>query len=128
MLDWENMVPSKKKVLVADDEPGILRVLGIKLRLAGYEVMTALSGREALELLESSLPDIMLLDIIMPDTDGFQVLEKLRATSALPVIAFSARPDNAKKALELGANDFVAKPFDVEDVARRIKKILVSRS
>ena len=114
----------RKRVLVVDDEPPILRILGIKLRVSGYEVITALNGREALELVNSASPDIMLLDIIMPGMDGFQVLRKLRTYSSLPVIAFSARPENAEEALRLGANDFLAKPFDVDDLVMRVRKIL----
>jgi DNA-binding response OmpR family regulator len=122
------MGQAKKKVLIVDDEPGIIRILGIKLRISGYEVMTAFNGERALELVESGNPDIMLLDIIMPGKDGFQVLQTLRSTCELPVIAFSARSENAQKALELGANDFVSKPFDVDTLITKVRKILVKTS
>lgn len=118
------MSQAKKKVLIVDDEPGIIKILGIKLRVSGYEVITAHNGEIALELVDSDNPDIMLLDIIMPGRDGFQVLEKLRNSSSLPVIAFSARPENAKKALELGAHEFVSKPFDIDTLLTKIRKIL----
>ena len=112
---------SKKKVLLVDDERAILRVIGIKLRISGFDVLTASGGQEALDLVKTNSPDIILLDVIMPGIDGFEVLEKLRTFSELPVIVFSARPDNAQKALSLGANDFLAKPFDVEDMVKRIE-------
>jgi len=83
--------------------------------------VTASSGEEALALVRSARPDLMLLDVIMPGMDGFQVLEKVRAASDLPVIVFSARPENGEKALSLGANDFLAKPMDVDEMVRRIQ-------
>jgi len=112
---------AKKKVLIVDDERAILTVLGIKLKVSGYDVVTASSGEEALALVRSARPDLMLLDVIMPGMDGFQVLEKVRAASDLPVIVFSARPENGEKALSLGANDFLAKPMDVDEMVRRIQ-------
>jgi len=69
----------------------------------------------------------MLLDIVMPEMDGFQVLERLRVFSRLPVIAFSARSENGPKAIELGANDFLTKPFKVDDIVMRVKGILGDR-
>jgi two-component system KDP operon response regulator KdpE len=77
-----------------------------------------------LEIAETQNPDLMLLDIVMPDMDGFQVLERLRSFSKLPVIAFSARSESGPKALGLGANSFVAKPFKVDDIVVRVKMIL----
>lgn len=115
---------AKKKVLIVDDEQALLRILSIKLRVSGYDVLTALGGEQALALISSEHPDIMLLDVIMPGKDGFYVLEELRAKSDTPVIVFSARADNAAKALSLGASDFVAKPFDVDDLVKRIEKAL----
>ncbi len=115
---------SKKRVLVVDDELAILKVLNIKLKISGFEVITASGGQEALDKVESGKPDLMLLDVIMPGVDGFEVLEKLRTYSALPVIVFSARPENAQKALSLGANDFLAKPLDVNDMVTRIEGLL----
>ena len=114
----------KKKVLLVDDERAILKVLSIKLRISGYDVVTAPGGQEALDLVKSECPDIMLLDVIMPGIDGFGVLEKLRTFSELPVIVFSARPENAQNALTLGANDFMAKPLDVDDMVKRMETLL----
>jgi DNA-binding response OmpR family regulator len=114
----------KKRVLLVDDERSILKVLSIKLRISGYDVVTASSGKEALDVIGSACPDVMLLDVIMPGMDGFKVLEKIRTSSELPIIVFSARPENAQKALSLGANDFLAKPLDVDDMIKRIEQLL----
>ncbi len=115
---------TKRTILLVDDEQAILRVLSIKLRVSGYDVITARDGEEALNLIDSAKPDLMILDIIMPNVDGFQVLERLRARSDLPVIAFSARPENGRKALKHGITEFVPKPFDVDDLIRRIDRAL----
>lgn len=122
------MAQVKKKVLVVDDERHIINILSIKLRVSGYDVLTALDGRVALELVDSGHPDIMLLDIIMPGMDGFEALKKLRTFSDMPVIVLSARPENRQEALKLGANDFMAKPFDVDDLVARIQKTLNHRN
>jgi DNA-binding response OmpR family regulator len=114
----------KRRVLVVDDEPAILRVLSIKLRISGYDVVTASGGREALDLIDSEYPDVMLLDVVMPGVDGFEVLQKVRAVSDLPVIVFSARPENVHKALGLGANDFLSKPLDVDDLVKRTETLM----
>ena len=116
----------KKKinVLVVDDHPKVLRFVEIDLKLRGFEVVTTTSGKEALELVKSAEPDIMLLDIIMPGMNGFEVLQKLRNFTDLPVIAFSASPSNQDSAMHLGANDFMPKPFDTDQMASRIKKLL----
>lgn len=115
---------AKKKILLVDDERAILKVLSIKLRISGYDVVTAPDGQEALDLVKSESPDIMLLDVIMPGIDGFGVLERLRTFSELPVIVFSARTENAQKALSLGANHFITKPLDVDDLVKRIEILL----
>jgi DNA-binding response OmpR family regulator len=115
---------NKKRIFVVDDERAIVKILGIKLRVSGYEVITASKGPDALELIDSAQPDIVLLDVIMPGMDGFGVLRELRTRSALPVIVFSARAENGQKALSLGADDFLAKPFDVDDLVKRIEMML----
>ena len=114
----------KRLVLVVDDHPKVLRFIEIDLKLRGFEVITTTSGEEALELVRSRKPDIMLLDIIMPGIDGLEVLKQLRAFSQLPVIAVSASPGERDNAMRLGAGDFVTKPFHPDDMARRIKMAL----
>jgi len=120
------METEKKKqcVLVVDDHPKVLRFIEIDLKIRGFEVITTTSGSQALELVESARPDIMLLDIVMPGMDGFEVLKRLRHFTQLPVIAFSASPENYHDAMRLGANDFVAKPFQPDEMAGKIKSCL----
>jgi two-component system KDP operon response regulator KdpE len=118
---------TKKKrqcVLVVDDHPKVLRFIEIDLKLRGFEVITTSSGSEALELVKSAKPDIMLLDIIMPGMDGFEVLRKLRDFTRLPVIAFSASPGNYHEAMRLGANDFMPKPFQPDEMVSKIKALI----
>jgi two-component system KDP operon response regulator KdpE len=117
-------LPCKKRVLIVDDEPRIGKILCLKLRLGGFECISVTTGSEALAVAQKQSPDLMLLDIVMPGMDGFQVLEKLRAFSRLPVIAFSAKSENGPRALELGADAFLAKPFDVDDLVRRTQRML----
>jgi len=115
---------SKKKILIVDDEQAILKFLIIKFKISGYDVLAATSGEQAMSLLHESAPDILLLDILMPGMDGFAVLESLRSYSHLPVIAFSARQENQQKALEMGANDFMCKPFNLDDMIKRVARLL----
>jgi DNA-binding response OmpR family regulator len=114
----------KKKILIVDDEQAILKFLVIKFKISGYDVETALSGEQALEVFGESSPDILLLDILMPGMDGFTVLRNIRRHSRLPVIAFSARQENEQKAMELGANDFVCKPFNLDEMIKRVKRLV----
>ena len=116
----------KKKILVVDDEAAILRIIGTSLRLMGYDVVTCGSGSEALNLRESEKPDVMLLDVFMPGMDGLKVLEKLRQESKMPVILFSAHSSSREDALRLGANDFIAKPFTPDQIAKKISLVLSS--
>ena len=118
---------SRVCVLVVDDDVKILRFIRSSLTLAGNVVITTTSGEEALELLDSGKPDIMLLDIVMPVMDGFEVLRRVRAVSELPVIASSAHVSAAEEALRLGANDFLAKPFIPDELVKRIKTLLNHR-
>lgn len=115
---------TRTKVLLVDDEPHIGKVFGLKLRLTGYDVLITTSGAEAIELVRAEKPDIMLLDILMPGVTGFEVLEKVRAFSSVPVVVFTARPEYSKKAMTMGANDTIDKPFDPERLIEKIKKVL----
>ena len=114
----------KKRVLVVDDHSKVLKFIEIDLKLRGFEVFCAGSGEQALKLIDSAKPDIILLDMVMPEKDGFEVLRELRTFSKIPVIAFSASPGNQDPALRAGANDFMHKPFNPEDMARKINTLL----
>lgn len=117
---------SKKRILIVDDEPRIVKLLALKLRLCGYDIVTAASGPEALEKIRQESPDLVVLDIIMPGMDGLEVIRQVRGFSAIPVIVITARPDNIAKALALGADDGIPKPFNPDRLADRIKAALSS--
>lgn len=119
-----NNPPKKLRVLVVDDQPMVLKFIAIDLKLHGYDVIAVSSGEEALELVKSANPDIMLLDIIMPGIDGFEVLRQLRSFSRIPVITFSASASNYHDAIRLGANDFITKPFQPEEMEKRIAALI----
>ena len=112
------------KILVVDSEPRILRFLCLRLRGSGYEVISSTRGDEAIELARSARPDMVLLAMIMPGMDGFEVLQKIRYFSSVPIIAMSRVLENADKAMSLGANGFVAKPFDLDSLVSRIVSLL----
>lgn len=114
----------KALVLVVDDDIRILNFLRPSLRLAGYKVITTTSGEEAFKLIDAEKPDVILLDILMSPMDGFEVLKRLRTFSQLPVIAVSAHTSVAEKAVSLGANDFLGKPFRPDELFKRIKAVL----
>jgi len=114
----------RKRILVVDDEPGILKILRIKLKTQGYDVVITTSGTEAINLVKTEPLDIMLLDIVMSDVNGLQVLETVRAFSDIPVIAFTANPQMAETAMQMGAVGSIAKPFDAEQLVKKIKSIL----
>jgi two-component system OmpR family response regulator len=122
----ENNIQNRKTscVLVVDDDAKILRFLSSSLRLAGYDVITATCGEEALQLAESAKPQCMVLDILMSPMDGFEVLRGLRTSSKVPVIAISAHASSAEKALNLGADVFLAKPFRPDELIKKIQDIL----
>ena len=112
-----------KRILLVDDHPQLLNFIRLGLKLKGYEVVTAVSGQNALEAVRSNGLDIMLLDIRLPDIDGFQVLRELRKFSALPVIAYSATPEYNDIALKSGADLFMAKPFDMDQLVEKISQL-----
>lgn len=119
-----NHIMENQLVLIVDDHKEVLRFMEIGLKHHGFEVITATSGMEALELVQAREPQVMLLDIVMPVMDGLEVLRQLRSFSSIPVIAFSATPENHDEALNYGANDFVPKPFYPEQMIGRIKALV----
>ena len=111
------------RVLVIDDEPQILRALRINLSVRGYDVVTAATGAEALRTAAEHRPDIVVLDLGLPDMSGIEVLNGLRGWLAAPVIMLSARSDTLDKveALDAGADDYVTKPFGMEEFLARLR-------
>jgi len=116
----------KKRILVVDDEAGILRFVSTSLGLAGFDVITTGSGQEALQFAETQNPDLILLDILMQPMSGFDVLERLRRFSQIPVIVFTAQRDIAEKAMKHGADGFIIKPFVPDELTKKIRTVLNS--
>lgn len=113
-------------VLVVDDEPRMAKFIRMNLEVEGYRVEEARNGLEALEKARELLPDVVLLDVMMPDMDGFETLKYLRQTSTAPVIMLTVRADEDDRirGLELGADDYVTKPFSPRELATRIKAVI----
>jgi two-component system OmpR family response regulator len=115
------------RLLVVEDEETILQLLAGSLRFAGFEVMTAASGAEALRAAAASKPDLVLLDVMMPDGDGFEVMRTMRSSGPnVPVIFLTARDGVRERVagLALGGDDYVTKPFSLEEVLERIRAVL----
>jgi two-component system OmpR family response regulator len=115
------------RLLVVDDEPNIVELLSASLRFAGFEVVTATTGNQAVKEAERHHPDLVLLDVMLPDVDGFVVLRRLRAArEPMPVLFLTARDANDDKVagLTLGGDDYVTKPFSLEEVIARIRAVL----
>ena len=115
------------RLLVVDDEPTILELLSGSLRLAGFEVVTAASGTGAVRAAASSRPDLVLLDVMMPDGDGFEALRRIRsAGSEVPVIFLTARDDvpDRVRGFAVGGDDYLTKPFSLEELLGRIRAVL----
>ena len=120
----------KKKILVIDDEPDILKVTSIRLKTLGYDVLTAVDGRQALDTMRSENPDLVLLDLVMPFMNGAEVCEQIKNDKVLkhvPVILFTASGNGAMTAEQIkkiGADDYIVKPFDPEEFRIKVEKIL----
>src|SRR5438309_8385285 len=114
------------RILVVDDEPQIRRSLQVNLEGKGYAVVTAESAEQALQATANRVPDVIVLDLLMPGMDGMELTRKIREQSTVPIIVLSAIGDERKKveALELGADDYVTKPFSTEELVARIKSVL----
>jgi two-component system KDP operon response regulator KdpE len=111
------------KVLLVDDDATLRRTLGIALRAEGHEVLIAGDGRTALQAVREDRPDVVVLDLGLPDLSGVEVLRQLRAWSTTPVVVLSARAESGEKvqALDLGADDYVTKPFGTEELLARVR-------
>jgi two-component system, OmpR family, response regulator len=118
------------KVLVVDDEPHIAELVGLALRYNGFEISNAANGRDALTEVRRNRPDLIVLDVMLPDLDGFEVARRIRETDGgadrLPVIFLTARDTTADKitGLDLGGDDYVTKPFSVEELVARVQAVL----
>jgi DNA-binding response OmpR family regulator len=114
------------KILVADDDKNIAELLRLYLEKEGFSVMIALDGEEALAKFAPESPDLVLLDVMMPKLDGWQVLREIRKKSNVPIIMITAKGETFDKVLglELGADDYVVKPFDSKEIVARIKAVL----
>jgi len=122
------MEPSTKKnrILVVDDERGLVKLIRLNLEQDGFEVVEANNGAQAMEKLRTTLPDLVLLDVMMPDIDGFQVLRMIREIGNTPVIMLTAKGEESDivRGLELGADDYITKPFSPKVLTSRIRAVL----
>ena len=116
----------KTKILVVDDDPNILQLINLYLTREGFEVVTAEAGDEALRKFKSDPPNMMLLDVMLPGMDGWQVCREVRKVSNIPIIMLTAKDETFDKVLglELGADDYITKPFDSKEMAARVKAVL----
>ena len=116
----------RRRILVVDDEERMVRFIRMNLEHDGFQVVEAFNGKQAIDKLRESTPDLILLDVMMPDLDGFEVLETIREHSNVPVIMLTAKgeEDDRVKGLELGADDYVTKPFSPRELVSRVKAVL----
>jgi len=121
-----NSDKTKYKILAVDDEQRMVRFIQLNLEQDGFQVITAYNGKDALEQVRTQLPDLILLDIMMPDINGFEVLRKIREVSNVPVIMLTAKgeEDDRIQGLELGADDYITKPFSSKELLARIHAVL----
>ncbi|HNX45704.1 MAG TPA: response regulator transcription factor [Anaerolineaceae bacterium] len=116
----------RSKILVVDDEKGLVRIIRLNLEHDGFEVVEANNGAQAMDKLRATLPDLVLLDVMMPDLDGFTVLKMIREVGSTPVIMLTAKGEENDKVrgLEMGADDYVTKPFSPRELTSRIRAVL----
>ncbi|MBI4498465.1 MAG: response regulator transcription factor [Chloroflexi bacterium] len=120
------MIGNKPRILVVDDEPETVKYVGTNLRARGYQVLTAADGTEALKVASEEVLDLIILDIMMPGPDGFEVCQAIRQESEVPIIILSARGQERDKvrALDIGADDYLTKPFGIEELLARVRAAL----
>ncbi len=116
---------ARRRILVVDDEERMVRFIRMNLEHDGFQVMEALNGKQAIDKMRDT-PDLVLLDVMMPDLDGFEVLETIRGVSSVPVIMLTAKgeEDDRVRGLELGADDYITKPFSPRELVSRVKAVL----
>jgi len=117
---------AEKLILVVDDEPRMIRFIRMNLELEGYRVVEATNGLEAVDCVREDLPDLVVMDVQMPEMDGFEALKHIRQVSTVPVVMLTVKADEEDKVrgLELGADDYVTKPFSPRELSSRIKALL----
>jgi DNA-binding response OmpR family regulator len=115
-----------RKILVVDDEERMVRFIRLNLEHDGFRVIEAFNGTQAINKVRSGLPDLILLDVMMPDIDGFEVLRIIREVSSVPVIMLTAKgeEDDRVRGLELGADDYITKPFSPRELVSRVRAVL----
>jgi two-component system KDP operon response regulator KdpE len=115
-----------QKILIVDDDPKMVKLIQSNLKARGYNVFIASDGSEAIELVERELPDLILLDILMPEVDGYEVCKRIRQWADIPIIIISAlgRVENKVACFNLGADDYINKPFAIDELLARIKAVL----
>jgi len=115
-----------KRILVVDDEPQIIKFISMNLETEGFHILEARNGYEALERVTKELPDLVILDVMMPDMDGFETLKRIRQVSLVPVIFLSVKGQDLDRVhgLDLGADDYVTKPFNPRELVSRIRAVL----
>ncbi|MGH2484986.1 MAG: response regulator transcription factor, partial [Ktedonobacterales bacterium] len=115
-----------KTVLVAEDEQDIQRFMAVNLTMEGYEVLTADDGEQALELARTNAPDVIILDVMMPKLNGFEVCERVRAFSSVPIIFATTRGEESARirGLDLGADDYLVKPISIPEMLARVRAVL----
>jgi len=125
-MDTMNPIATKGRILVVDDEPKVLSIVRSYLIKEGFQAFEAQDGKRALEMFRRDKPDLIVLDIMLPELDGMEVLREVRRTSQVPVIMLTARAEDADKlvGLELGADDYVVKPFSPRELTARVKAVL----
>jgi DNA-binding response OmpR family regulator len=120
------MQEQKPLILVVDDDPDILKLVGVNLRLEGFRVIVAADSNEALQLARDERPALVVLDVMMPGTDGYGVCQQIRGFSEVPIVMMTARTgiNDIVHGLDLGADDYVVKPFNVNELTARVKAVL----
>lgn len=127
MVSVNRTTPAEARLLVVEDEPNIRDLLATSLRFSGFEVQTAACGAEALDIASKDSPDLAVLDIMLPDMDGFEVTRRLRgAGRTVPIVFVTARDavDDKIKGLTVGGDDYITKPFSLEEVVARVRAVL----
>ncbi len=125
-MEQQAIDPRNMTVLVVDDEPRLVDVVRMNLEVEGYRVLAASNGYEALDRLRADLPDLVVLDVMMPDMDGFETLRHIRDVSSVPVLMLTVRAEEQDliRGLEIGADDYLTKPYNPRELQMRIKALL----